>query len=123
MLAWLKNSGPPAEAERVGRTAFSAGGFSVARRVVAIALAIPLLSLGTVAPSSAGVTPLPADASISVLGHGWGHGRGMGQWGADGMARSGSTDAQILTHYYSGVSITARPATEDLRALVEESTD
>jgi stage II sporulation protein D len=38
-------------------------------------------------------------------GKGWGHGVGLCQVGAFGMARSGSSFASILTHYYSGVTI------------------
>lgn len=38
-------------------------------------------------------------------GRGWGHGCGMCQDGAIGMARAGKTYRQILLHYYSGVTI------------------
>ena len=34
-----------------------------------------------------------------------GHGVGMSQYGADYMARQGSTWEEILKHYYSGVEI------------------
>ncbi len=36
---------------------------------------------------------------------GYGHGVGMSQYGADYMARQGSTWEEILTHYYTGVKI------------------
>ena len=36
---------------------------------------------------------------------GYGHGVGMSQWGANAMAKDGSTYDQILKHYYSGVEI------------------
>lgn len=35
---------------------------------------------------------------------GYGHGVGMSQYGANGMANSGSTYRQILQHYYTGIS-------------------
>ncbi len=38
-------------------------------------------------------------------GKGWGHGVGLCQVGAFGMARSGSTYTAILSHYYPGVAI------------------
>lgn len=38
---------------------------------------------------------------------GYGHGVGMSQYGADYMARQGSTFEEILQHYYTGVVITA----------------
>lgn len=36
---------------------------------------------------------------------GYGHGVGMSQWGANGMAENGATYEQILKHYYQGVEI------------------
>ncbi len=36
---------------------------------------------------------------------GYGHGIGMSQYGADGMAKAGYTFDQILAHYYTGVEI------------------
>ena len=38
-------------------------------------------------------------------GAGYGHGVGMSQVGAFGMAREGKTATEILTHYYSGVEV------------------
>ena len=38
-------------------------------------------------------------------GHGWGHGVGMCQWGAKGMAENGKDYKEILKHYYTGVEI------------------
>ena len=37
-----------------------------------------------------------------LSGRGWGHGVGMCQCGAEGMARLGRTFEQILQHYYPG---------------------
>ncbi len=49
------------------------------------------------------------DISISdqvyITTYGYGHGVGMSQYGAQGMALQGSTYRDILTHYYSGVDI------------------
>jgi len=36
---------------------------------------------------------------------GWGHGVGMSQWGAQGMAKDGADYKQILKHYYTGIDI------------------
>jgi stage II sporulation protein D len=44
-----------------------------------------------------------------ITGKGWGHGVGLCQVGAFGMARKGSTFEEILRHYYSGVKVGARP--------------
>jgi len=40
---------------------------------------------------------------FTVLGYG--HGIGMSQYGADGMARNGSDYKEIINHYYQGVDI------------------
>lgn len=40
-----------------------------------------------------------------VTGRGWGHGTGMSQWGAHGMARAGATYREILAHYYTGTTV------------------
>lgn len=38
-------------------------------------------------------------------GHGWGHGVGMCQWGAKGMAESGRDYKEILEHYYKNTKV------------------
>jgi stage II sporulation protein D len=40
-----------------------------------------------------------------VEGLGFGHGVGMSQWGAYGMALQGKTYGEILLHYYRGVTL------------------
>lgn len=42
---------------------------------------------------------------FTVTCKGYGHGAGMSQYGADYMARQGSTWREILLHYYTGVEI------------------
>jgi stage II sporulation protein D len=39
-----------------------------------------------------------------ISGSGWGHGVGLCQVGAFGMAQAGSTFEGILEHYYTGIS-------------------
>ena len=41
----------------------------------------------------------------TFTGGGWGHGVGMSQWGAKGMADNGFTYKEILTHYFTGVQV------------------
>lgn len=43
--------------------------------------------------------------SITVLTRGYGHGVGMSQYGANGMAKEGYTYDEILYHYYQGTKI------------------
>lgn len=40
-----------------------------------------------------------------VTGRGWGHGTGMSQWGAHGLAQSGASYREILGHYYTGTVV------------------
>jgi stage II sporulation protein D len=48
-------------------------------------------------------------AAVVFEGRGWGHGVGMSQWGARGMALRGLDFVRILQHYYTGVEVAARP--------------
>lgn len=43
--------------------------------------------------------------TIVITTYGYGHGVGMSQWGANGMAQAGRTAEEIITHYYQGVEI------------------
>ena len=43
--------------------------------------------------------------SLVVQGLGWGHGVGMCQWGAYGMARAGKKADEILKYYYPGAEV------------------
>jgi stage II sporulation protein D len=44
-------------------------------------------------------------AIVLVNGHGYGHGIGMSQWGAQALALQGRTQGQILGFYYPGASL------------------
>jgi SpoIID/LytB domain protein len=89
------------------------------RRVVSLTFLAWALAL-PVGPAHAAATPLPPDFPVVFEGHGWGHGRGLGQWGARGLAESGKSWTGILSSYYSeAVSATRSP--EWIRILVEQS--
>ncbi len=49
-----------------------------------------------------------AAGRVDFVGHGWGHGVGMSQWGAYQMASDGKTFDEILGHYYQGVVLEQR---------------
>lgn len=53
-----------------------------------------------------------APAQFTLVGAGWGHGVGMSQWGAFGMARAGYDAAAIVSHYYQGTQVV--PAQDDM---------
>lgn len=46
-----------------------------------------------------------ADGKLIFYVTGFGHGVGMSQYGADQMAREGADYREILTHYYTGVTV------------------
>lgn len=54
------------------------------------------------AAAAAEVVSRPASGVWVVDGHGYGHGRGMSQWGARAAAAAGLTAPQILAFYYPG---------------------
>jgi stage II sporulation protein D len=60
--------------------------------------------------------PVPR-AQVVFRGHGWGHGLGMSQYGAQGAARLGCAYRRILRTYYTGTRVTAAamPATVNVR--------
>ncbi|HEV7720719.1 MAG TPA: SpoIID/LytB domain-containing protein [Iamia sp.] len=50
---------------------------------------------------------------VTLRGHGYGHGRGMSQWGALGYAVDhGWSGTQILDHYYGGTGTRVVPASQ-----------
>ncbi|OAT85737.1 SpoIID/LytB domain-containing protein [Desulfotomaculum copahuensis] len=59
---------------------------------------------------SGGSQPPPAGGaklvSVTFTGSGWGHGLGMSQYGARGMAEQGYNYQQILEYYYTGINLT-----------------
>ncbi len=56
--------------------------------------------------------------TFTLEGAGWGHGVGMSQWGAFGMARAGHDAASIVRHYYSGTEVSPVQDDMDIRAAL-----
>jgi stage II sporulation protein D len=59
----------------------------------------------TTGATSTTVTTSSAATTLVVTGHGFGHGMGMGQWGAYGYALHGWSCARILGHYFPGTAL------------------
>ncbi len=83
------------------------------RRGAALALAglvvTSLASVPLTAAPSSGVDVdqsfvVPAGRTVVLRGHGFGHGHGMSQYGAQGAAKQGLTYRQIIDFYYPGTS-------------------
>lgn len=77
-------------------------------RAALVALATALLfATGLAYAPPAGAQQGPT--TMTFDGRGWGHGRGMSQYGAQGMAsRAGATYDAILDHYYGGTTMGTR---------------
>ncbi|WP_139491108.1 stage II sporulation protein D [Brevibacillus dissolubilis] len=43
---------------------------------------------------------------VTITTQGYGHGVGMSQWGANGMAKAGKKAEQIVKYFYQGISLT-----------------
>jgi stage II sporulation protein D len=67
------------------------------RRVL---LVIAVIALGILPAASAS-----ARRSFTFYGSGFGHGLGMSQWGAYGLAHDGWSHKKILRHFYSGTEL------------------
>jgi len=63
---------------------------------------------------------VPSSGTYTFRGHGFGHGIGMGQYGAAGAARSGKTYWSILSRYYPGTTQATRSGT--IRVLISDDT-
>ncbi|HEX4902783.1 MAG TPA: SpoIID/LytB domain-containing protein [Acidimicrobiales bacterium] len=78
------------------------------RGVAALAATALLLLTGLAAAPPAAAQEGPT--TMTFNGRGWGHGRGMSQYGAQGAAtNAGWTYRQILDHYYGGTTLGTRP--------------
>ena len=65
--------------------------------------------------------PVPPTGGYLVDGRGWGHGRGMSQWGAQGAALAGLGYRAILGFYYPGATVTTQtPRVVRVRITAED---
>ncbi|MDQ0254836.1 stage II sporulation protein D [Evansella vedderi] len=58
------------------------------------------------------------DNAVSIQTRGYGHGVGMSQYGANGMAKEGSTYKDIIHHYFQSVKIQHK---EEVMGLITET--
>lgn len=86
---------------------------SLGKKVLLALMAACLFAVGLTAvqPTNGGrVAAATGHPEVLVSGRGWGHGRGMGQYGALGYATNhGWSSSQILDHYYGGTSAGPAP--------------
>ena len=90
------------------------------RRAILVVLVLATLPSGLAVARDA--EPPQAQATTTISGRGFGHGRGMSQYGAQGAAIAGKNLKQILDFYYPGTAV--GKATGNLRIrLTADSTD
>jgi SpoIID/LytB domain protein len=91
----------------------------VAAALSALVAAVALAAAPHAAPSAGSqyVAPSGSGALFLISGHGYGHGVGMGQWGAQGYANQGYTYDQILAAYYPGTTL-GQTTTTSIRVLL-----
>lgn len=100
----------PTAAKLASRSTLEVKGKTSSGRVRSLSFAGKLFS-GTELRSCLGLKSThlelrPEGSIIKVITLGYGHGVGMCQHGAGAMAREGKNYKEILTHYYTGVSLT-----------------
>ncbi len=83
----------------------------------ALAVVAGTLALGSPGSPTSSVSAAPNDiVAVVVDGTGYGHGRGMSQWGAYGYAVDHGWDwNQILSHYYGGTDSSTVPSGQRIR--------
>jgi stage II sporulation protein D len=86
---------------------------------VGVGMAAPAAAATCPSPGGVGVPEASASGEVVFRGHGWGHGLGMSQYGAEGAAKLGCSYAQILSTYYntSVLRTLTMPAKIHLRML------
>ncbi len=62
--------------------------------------------------------PAGAASTLTIRGAGFGHGVGMSQYGAAGMAQRGWSHARILAHYYTGTALGQTDVNRVIRVLL-----
>jgi SpoIID/LytB domain protein len=77
--------------------------------VLSVASAASLLAGPSTAQEAPSAGPAALPDTLAVSGHGWGHGRGMGQYGSLGYATGSAgapwSHATILEHFYGGTTV------------------
>ena len=73
--------------------------------VLAVGASVAVVQVPAAPASAEPLTAAALTASVQFSGHGYGHGRGLGQWGAYGYATTGATYRDIVGHYYGGTTL------------------
>ena len=91
-----------------------------------LASAALVLGGAVVAASPAAAAPEKIAASsgtLTITTAGWGHGRGMSQYGAQGAAKQGKKHTEILKFYYPGTKLETLKKNDTIRVWITADTD
>jgi stage II sporulation protein D len=96
--------------------------FTLAAVVAAVTAAGVVATVDAARPRDAGAVdsetyPLPASGAWTIVGKGYGHGRGMSQWGSQGAALHGRSGSAILDFYYPS-TVTTTITSAPIRVLL-----
>ncbi len=80
-----------------------------------------MITAALLAAVASGVSAAPAGAieQLQIRGAGFGHGVGMSQYGARGMALRGADAKTILAHYYTGTELSRLPRARRVRVALQ----
>lgn len=96
------------------------------RKAVTAALGAIALTAGTIGssvPAHADAAVAPKSSQVTIVGAGWGHGKGMSQYGAYGAATKGLNYKEIVAFYYPGTTLEELPSGNQLKVLISADTD
>ena len=96
------------------------------RRAATAALGVVALTAGAVGsavPAHADAAVSPKSSAITIVGAGWGHGKGMSQYGAYGAATKGLNYAEIIDFYYTGTKLDSLPDGNVIRVWITADND
>lgn len=81
-------------------------------------------AVATSAPAAAATEKITASSSkLTITTSGWGHGRGMSQYGAQGAAKQGLKHTEILAFYYPGTALESLKKDDTMRVWITADTD
>jgi stage II sporulation protein D len=95
----------------------------LARTLATVFAASALVAGGVALPAFADDPVTPPDQQVIVNGAGWGHGKGLSQYGADGAAKQGLTYDKIVAFYYTGTTLGSLPSNNTMRVWITADSD
>jgi SpoIID/LytB domain protein len=96
------------------------------RRAATAALGVAALTAGVVGsavPAHADAAVSPKSSAITIVGAGWGHGKGMSQYGAYGAATKGLDYDEIIDFYYPGTTLDSLAKGNTIRVWITADSD